>query len=103
MALTEKQIIEGFWYGDPASNWPPEPVTNIEDNSPGERLNLNITQLDVNDYQQRKIVDQWCRELPGLREVKYLWFSSRVSQKMFEAACRMPNLEGLNIKWSGIK
>jgi Leucine-rich repeat (LRR) protein len=103
MALTERQIVEGFWWRDRAGNWPPKSITYFEDYIPGERLNLNITQLDVSDYQQRKIVDRWCQKLPGLSEVNFLWFSSRVSQKMFEAACQMPNLVGLNIKWSGIK
>src|SRR5690606_1061636 len=45
----------------------------------------------------------WYNELPKLTSVKYLWFCSRVNQEMFEAACNMENLEGLYIKWSGIK
>jgi hypothetical protein len=37
-----------------------------------------------------------------LKGIKLLWFSSRVSQDLFDAACRIPGLEGLYIKWSGI-
>jgi Leucine-rich repeat (LRR) protein len=103
MPLSDDQIKNGFWSWDPENNWPPEAITYFEDYSPADRLNLNITQLDVRDYQQRKIVERWCQELPNLEEVAYLWFTSRVNQKMFEAACRIPNLRGLNIKWSGIK
>ena len=44
----------------------------------------------------------WCDSLPTFTGVKLLWFSSRVPQRLFEAACRVPNLEGLYIKWSGI-
>jgi Leucine-rich repeat (LRR) protein len=70
---------------------------------PSETLVLNITQLAISSYRQNKNIERWCRELPNLEEVKSLWFVSRVNQKMFDAACRMPNLEGLFIKWSGIK
>jgi hypothetical protein len=34
--------------------------------------------------------------------VRLLWLSSKVPQALFEAACRVPNLEGLYVKWSGI-
>jgi hypothetical protein len=34
--------------------------------------------------------------------VRFLWLGSRVPQALFEAACQMPALEGLHIKWSGI-
>jgi Leucine-rich repeat (LRR) protein len=104
MSLSEEQIRWGYW------NWPraekriPEHITHFEDYRPGEVLVLNITQLDqVSSYHQNKIVEGWCRELPSLEGVKQLWFVSRVNQKMFDAACSMPDLESLFIKWSGIK
>jgi len=85
-------------------DWSPKRITYFEDYKPTETLRLEITQLDnVSYYRQTKIVDQWCAELPNLKEVKYLAFVSRVNQKMFDAACHMPNLKGLYIKWSGIK
>ena len=40
--------------------------------------------------------------LPTLTNVKTLWFQSRTSQEMFEAACAVPNLEGLYIKWGAL-
>jgi len=40
--------------------------------------------------------------LPSLNNVRLLWLSSRVPQSLFEAACQIPGLEGLYIKWSGI-
>jgi hypothetical protein len=51
---------------------------------------------------QKQLVADWCALLPTLRDVRVLWFYSRVPQALFEAACRMPQLEGLYIKWSGI-
>lgn len=35
--------------------------------------------------------------------MKFLWLPSKVSQKIFDSICEMENLEGLWIKWSGIK
>ena len=104
MSLTQEQIQWGFWGWNVRRDWPPKHITYFRDYRPSEALSLEITQLDrVSYYRQTKIVEQWCAELPKLDEVKYLWFVSRVNQKMFDAACKMPNLEGMVIKWSGIK
>lgn len=103
MALTEKQIRLGVWYLDKGNDWPPDSITNIEEYKPSEKLNLVITQLSIKSSEQKKLVEAWCEKLPHLTEVKYLWFHSRVTQEMFDAACQMPNLEWLYVKWSGIK
>jgi hypothetical protein len=103
MNLTEEQIKRGFWYYDPRREFPPECVTRLDEHKGGERLNIACTQLPVHASEQRAIVKQWCEALPNLTAVRYLWFSSRVSQEMFEAVSRMSALEGLYIKWSGIK
>jgi Leucine-rich repeat (LRR) protein len=103
MTLTEDQIHRGFWWWDPDHHWPPEAVTDLDEYVPSARLNLVITQLNRSSYQQKKLVEAWCDRLPALNEVRYLWFCSRVNQRMFDAACRMPKLEGLYVKWSGIK
>ena len=104
MSLTREQIQWGFWGWNDRHDWPPKHITHFRDYRPSETLSLEITQLDrVSYYRQTKIVEQWCAELPKLEEVKYLWFVSRVNQKMFDAACKMPNLVGMFIKWSGIK
>jgi len=92
--LSQEQIRWGYWNWIRARKLVPEEITHFEDYKPSETLVLEITQLDrISSYQQNKIVDQWCTELPNLGEVKYLWFVSRVNQKMFEEACRVPNLE----------
>ena len=104
MSLSEKQIRWGFWGWSEGANPPLERITLFNQYRGSESLRLEITQLDhYSYYQQTKIVDRWCAELPNLEEVKYLWFVSRVNQKMFDAACKAPNLERLYIKWSGIK
>ena len=82
---------------------PSKNTTYLEDYRPCSRLNLVITQLDMSSHQQNKLVQMWCEKLPQLTDLKYLWFHSRVNQKMFDAASKVPNLEGLYIKWSGIK
>ncbi len=103
MTLTEKQIKKGFWYFDRAHQFPPECITYLDEYKGGDTLNIACTQLPVPAAEQRSIVKQWCKSLSSLSNVKFLWFSSRVSQEMFEAASGMSSLEGLYIKWSGIK
>jgi hypothetical protein len=103
MYLSDEMIKNGFWIWNPDKDWPPKSTTHFEDYKSSERLNLVITQLRESEYKQNKLIKSWCEHLPNLKEVKYLWFHSRVNQAMFDAACKMPNLEGLYIKWSGIK
>ncbi len=102
MNLTDEQIRRGFWYHNPKGNFPPECITRLDEYTGGDRLNIACTQLAILPSEQRAIVKQWCEILPRLASLKFLWFSSRVSQEMFEAACRVPGLEGLYLKWSGI-
>lgn len=78
-------------------------IRDVEDYKPGEALSLVITQLeDVTPAQQKKLVNRWCALLPTLKEVRFLAFSSRVTQEMFDAACAMPNIETLFVKWSAV-
>ena len=101
--MTEEQIRNGFWFWDRNKNWPPNSITYLDNYKACKELNLNITQLTIGSSEQKKLVRLWCNELPRLSTVKYLWFTSRVNQEMFEAACEIQNLEGLYIKWSNIK
>ncbi len=101
--MTDEQIKRGFWFAGNGNNWPPDSITYLDEYQLETNLGLHITQLNVEPNEQKKILKLWCNELPRLTSVKYLWFHSRVNQEMFEAACDMENLEGLYIKWSGIK
>lgn len=101
--MTKDQIKNGFWYYRPKESFPPKCVMFPEHHkSKNNRLNLACTQTNLGSYKQKKLVRQWCELLPNLK-LKYLWFSSRVNQELFEAACIIKGLEGLYIKWSGIK
>jgi Leucine-rich repeat (LRR) protein len=67
-------------------------------------LLLACTQIDdIKPTEQKKLVKKWCEILTTLEKVEYLTLCSRVPQDIFESVCLMPNLVGLNIKWSGIK
>ncbi|MEO6613549.1 MAG: hypothetical protein ABIT05_16250 [Chitinophagaceae bacterium] len=99
--LTEEQILKSTWWAD--KNWPEKSITEIEQYQPASYLRLFITQQSLTAGAQKRLIDSWCKLLPTLSELNYLWFPSRVTQQMFDAACQMPNLEGLYIKWSGIQ
>jgi hypothetical protein len=92
-----------YWYYRPSEDWPPPHVEEPCNIRSDGRLSVICTQTARNAYDQRKLVDSWCDALPKLKGVRHLWFHSRVPQKLFDAACRVPNLESLYIKWSGIK
>lgn len=103
MTLSHEQILWGYWNWMRAHKQVPDHITYFEEYQPSETLVLNITQLEISSYRQNKNIEQWCKELPNLEDVRYLWFVSRVNQKVFDATCQMPNLEGMFIKWSGVK
>jgi hypothetical protein len=93
---------DSYWYHRPTLSFPPKAVRLPSEYDGGERLSLSITQLDLAAAKQKALVREWCAVLPTLSGVRTLWFHSRVSQEMFEAACAMPGLQGLYVKWSGI-
>lgn len=97
--MTEREAQYGFWHIDRERNFPPKGITQLEEYNGGEWLALAITQLGGSASQQKKIIDQWCALLPTLTNVKYLWLYTRTNQKIFDAVCRVPNLEGLWVKW----
>lgn len=91
-----------FWYHRPSRQFPPNTVQSPDEYDGGERLSIICTQTDLPASAQKKLVERWCRELPQMTAVKYLWFHSKTSQAMFDAACRNPSLEGLYVKWGSI-
>ena len=108
--MNENIIKYGFWNSEDYNHIKYKSVIFFEDYKPSEKLRLLITQLDfiatkkeLTSTQLKKIVKSWCEKLPELKEVKILWLPSRVTQEIFDSICEMENLEGLWIKWSGIK
>lgn len=102
MSLSTKDIVDGFWRHRPEDGFPPAPVERLEVYDGAERLNLACTQTELPPHRQQKLVEAWCEALPGFTRLRFLWMSSRVSQALFEAACRVPRLEGLYVKWGAI-
>jgi hypothetical protein len=94
--------LKYFWYWQPDESFPPQSIVRTEQFRNSDRLNIACTQTAFSTSHQKRIVDEWCDFLPTLSNVRLLWLSSRVPQTLFEAACRVPRLEGLYIKWSGI-
>lgn len=92
----------GFWYHRPTRNFPPPSVRDPESWQASDRLALACTQTDLKPAAQKKLVQRWCELLPTLGGVKLLWIQTRCTQELFEAACAMPELEGLYIKWGAL-
>jgi hypothetical protein len=94
--------VKYFWYWNPENRFPPDPIIRPEEFDDGDRLNISCTQTDLPAQEESSIIKAWCELLPQLSGIRFLWFSSRVRQEMFEAASQLSSLEGLYIKWSGI-
>jgi len=92
--------VEYHWYYRPETA--PPVVTLPEELTDSERLCVACTQTGLGTSRQAALVREWCKVLPTLSRVRTLWLTTRVPQVLFDAACRMPNLEDLWIKWSGL-
>jgi Leucine-rich repeat (LRR) protein len=101
--MTEKQIEFGFWYWDTAINFPPDSITYPHEYKGQSKLNIACTQiLDMTPTQQKKLVKEWTDFLPNCKKIEMLWFTTQLTQQLFDSACKLKNLTGLNIKWSKI-
>lgn len=77
-------------------------IRSPEDFGGTDRLCVAATQTSLSSRAQKQLVERWCQFLPTLEGVRYIWFTSKVSQDLFEAACNVRGLEGLYVKWSSI-
>ena len=102
-ALTDRDIRHGFWHHRPKENFPPASLRGPEEYAGTPLANVVCTQTNLPRGDQARLVRRWCEFLPTLAELEFLWFNSRVPQDLFDAACRVPRLQGLSIKCSSIK
>jgi hypothetical protein len=93
--------LDYFWYH--RAGHPPAVIVRPSDRVRGAKLCIACTQTRLGAPEQKALVREWCDILPTLGDVTQLWLSSKVPQELFDAACRMPNLTGLWIKWSSVK
>lgn len=91
-----------FWHHRPELNFPPKTIRELADYQGGKHLALACTQTELSAAAQKKLLNSWCEYLPQLQQVEFLWLQSRVPQQLFDAACAMPKLKGLYIKWGGM-
>lgn len=97
-----RRVMKYYWAR--RRGFPPESVESPHELSrPRRNLCVVCTQLNMPAGAQRKLVQAWCDVLPTLKTVEHLWFLSRVPQDLFNAACEVPRLKGLYVKWSGVK
>ncbi len=96
--------MESFWYYRPKAGFPPEGIVELDEYQGGPNLAIVCTQLrDRSNHAQNKLVDAWCKALSEMDGLRFLWLNSRVPQRLFDAACSVPGLEGLYVQWSGIR
>lgn len=94
------QPWHGYW--DLPANESPDTITRPSEGVAGAKVAILCTRTGLPAKAQSRLVSEWCELLPTLGEVRSLWFHSRVPQPLFDAACRVPNLDALYVKWSGV-
>lgn len=86
LADGESDFVPSYWNTLSLSGAHPKSVRHPQDYSGGDTLSIVCTQLDLTARQQRLLVEEWCEVLPTFTTIRTLWFESRVSQELFEAA-----------------
>jgi len=102
--MTEEQIENGFWLWDKKNDFPPDSITFPAQFSGQTKLNIACTQRsDLTPTQQKNLIKEWADFLPSCKSIELLWFTTTTPQAIFDSACLLDNLVGLNIKNSNIK
>jgi hypothetical protein len=102
--MTEKQIEYGFWNWDKENNFPPNSISYSTQYNGETLANIACTQrTTLSPTEQKKLVKEWVHFLPTCRNLEMLWFTTKISQDIFESVCLLDQLVGLNIKTSSIK
>jgi hypothetical protein len=102
MMLSEHVLTYGYWPSRQLSGQNPAPIRHPDEYTGSNVVNVACTQTGLSPREQRNLVEAWCSLLPEL-PVKTLLFSSKVNQKLFEAAVANPKLEALSLKWSSVE
>lgn len=101
MTLPHDELVFGYWPARQLRGDIPPPVREPSQYSGSCTLNVACTQTGLPKSRQDRLIDEWCNLLPKL-PIRTLVFSSKVPQRLFEAACAVPRLESLSVKWSAI-
>jgi Leucine-rich repeat (LRR) protein len=104
MKLTTVQIEKGIWLFNDIADWDQKIIKFPNQYKGEERIMLDCTQLRAaKTYkEEKKLIDEWCDFFPSMKNLKYLYFESRLTQNLFNSICDMDFLEGLYFKWSNI-
>jgi hypothetical protein len=98
----ESNVVWSYWGRRVRAGDCPKTIGRPEEFAGGESLSLACTQTGLPARQQQALVAAWCEALPDLTGLRTLWIQSRAPQALFDAACRVPGLEGLWLKWNGL-
>lgn len=102
MNLSQEELEFGYWPARNLRGLFPSAIRRPEEFTESNTLNLACTQTGLSASRQKALVREWCSLLPQLK-LKTLVFSSKVSQELFDAACQIPGLEALSVKWSSVR
>jgi hypothetical protein len=84
------------------SNWP-KSIIYPEDYDGGDALSLSWDLGSIDEVEKKKVIKAWVAKLPMLTHLKRLRLWTHTTQSVFDAACKLPQLEVLLIKWGNIQ
>lgn len=90
------------WHPFHTSHWP-RSIVDPSDYDGNDKLRLSFDLGAVDEAQKKRVIAQWCKVLPTLSALRWLSLWSHVTPPQFEAACRLPALECLQVKWSNVR
>ncbi|HMB55960.1 MAG TPA: leucine-rich repeat domain-containing protein [Arenimonas sp.] len=91
------------WHPFHVSQWPKKVLRDPADYDGADKLSLGFDLGAMSESEKKRAIAQWCEKLPELTAVRWLSLWSHVTPPLFEAACKMPGLECLQIKWSNVR
>ncbi len=94
MAISLYSIHSGIW---------PKSIIYPKDYDGGESLCLDWDLGKVDDAEKKKVINSWVSILPTLKNLRHLNLWSNVNQPLFDAICKVHQLDTLQIKMSNVK
>jgi Leucine-rich repeat (LRR) protein len=97
-------MSDPFFYGC----WPVHPprssrVVEVAYYKGGPSLLLECTQLPGKASRQTKVVQEWCDFFQTPSNLREIYVSTRIPERLFEAICQQTQLEQFGFSWGPIK
>jgi hypothetical protein len=92
-----------FWYYRPEEKLPPPSISFPSEIGSKKELSITYHKPYLSTSEKKKWINEWINAFPSLENIRIIWLNWRVNQEIFDAICKIPNIEGIWIKCSNIE